>query len=108
MTAHAPGPWELGEDDRRDGIDFIQVFAPGLIVAEIYAAEVAVDRFVLTDEVRANARLIASAPELLEALKALAAVAEATTFSDQYPLECEMARSAISKASPSLDGGRDD
>lgn len=36
--------------------------------------------------------------ELLEALQALAAVAEMTTFSDQFPAECEAARAAIAKA----------
>lgn len=36
--------------------------------------------------------------ELLAALQRLAAVAEMTTFSDQYPLECELARIAIANA----------
>lgn len=39
-----------------------------------------------------------AASYLLEALKALSAVAEMTTFSDQYPAECEAARAAISRA----------
>ncbi len=50
------------------------------------------------EEALANATLYAAAPELLEALQALSAVAEMTTFSDQYPSECEMARSAILRA----------
>jgi len=36
--------------------------------------------------------------ELLEALARLLFVAEVTTFSDHYPLECEQARAAIAKA----------
>ncbi len=46
----------------------------------------------------ANARLIAAAPDLLEALQILLTVAEMTTFSDQFPQECENARAALSKA----------
>jgi hypothetical protein len=36
--------------------------------------------------------------DLLAALKALHTVAEMTTFSDQFPAECEAARAAIAKA----------
>lgn len=36
--------------------------------------------------------------EMLAALQSLSAVAEMTTFSDQYPLECEAARIAIANA----------
>jgi hypothetical protein len=32
---------------------------------------------------------------MAEALEALLTVAEATTFSDQFPRECEMARAAL-------------
>lgn len=40
----------------------------------------------------------AAAPEILEALERLLAAAEMTTFSDQFPQECENARAALSKA----------
>lgn len=46
-------------------------------------------------EQEANARLIAAAPALYEALSRLSAVAEMTTFSDSYPAECEAARAAL-------------
>ena len=48
--------------------------------------------------IEANARLIAASPCLYEALSRLLAVAEMTTFSDSYPLECEIARAALAKA----------
>lgn len=38
------------------------------------------------------------AAETLEALERLLAAAEMTTFSDQFPQECENARAALSKA----------
>lgn len=39
-----------------------------------------------------------AAPDLLEALEKLLAVAEMTTFSGQFPQECENARAALTKA----------
>ncbi len=50
-TKHTPGPWRLDPDS-------LNVFAGGL-VAQVYGA-------VHTGEKRANAGLIAAAPELLE------------------------------------------
>lgn len=41
------------------------------------------------------ADLFSAAPAILNALKALLAVAEMTTFSDQFPAECEQANLAI-------------
>lgn len=46
----------------------------------------------------ANAQLIAAAPDMAKALADLLTVAELTTFSDQYPRECEAARAALSQA----------
>ncbi len=50
------------------------------------------------EEKVANARLFSAAPDLIEALQKLSDVCEMTTFSDQYPYECELARAAITKA----------
>ena len=50
------------------------------------------------EEMEANIDLIAAAPEMLEALERLLAAADMTTFSDQFPQECENARAALSKA----------
>lgn len=41
--------------------------------------------------------LLSAIREMGEALNGILAVAEMTTFSDQYPAECERARAAIEK-----------
>lgn len=41
---------------------------------------------------------VAAAAEMEDALAALFAAAEMTTFSDQFPAECEAARTALAKA----------
>lgn|GEM_PF-5674869 len=58
------------------------------------------------DELTELALCFTAAPELLEALSSLLAVAEMTTFSDQYPAECEAARAAIAKATGTQIEGR--
>lgn len=55
MTKHTPGPWV-----NREGSYFINARAPAGVVADIRIAGC-----VITAEDRANARLIAAAPELL-------------------------------------------
>lgn len=56
------------------------------------------DEYTSKAEAVANARLMAASPDMLEALERLLAAAEMTTFSDQFPQECENARAALSKA----------
>lgn len=58
MTAHTPGPWKYGElsGDVMAGID---------TVCAMPAPEAETS---LEQEIRANARLIAAAPEMLDAL----------------------------------------
>ncbi|WP_299941135.1 hypothetical protein [uncultured Nitratireductor sp.] len=50
------------------------------------------------EEMEANIDLIAAAPDLLEALENMLRVAEMTIFFDHFPVECEIARAALSKA----------
>ena len=63
---HTPGPWILDEEQYRSGIHF-----KGTLIAVI--AGRAFDRhevaFVASPDQDCNARLIAAAPEMLEALK---------------------------------------
>lgn len=81
---HTPGPWRLSRTERyvMDG------------VAAPWVCEVTPRA-----ECRANARLIAAAPDLLEVAKAIAAAADALngTVAGAGPL-ATMARAAIAKA----------
>ena len=61
-TKHTAGGWAVDEIDSST----IQIKASGVLVAEITSASTFTR---LSEEQRANARLIAAAPELLEALK---------------------------------------
>ena len=83
---YEPAPWEVN-DQRASGwmnnAMYIGSANTGLIIARVYNDK--------GDE-EANARLIAAAPELLEALKAVVSVADRAT------VEFDMARAAIAKA----------
>ena len=71
QTKHTPGPWDIHESEGRieihpaDDIDGLRVIAD-LVFGDTLSA----------DECRANARLIAAAPDLLEALKQILPMAE--------------------------------
>ncbi len=55
MSAHTPGPWRIGT------INYADIYEPGGDVVALAIKDL--------DGTAANARLIAAAPELLEALK---------------------------------------
>lgn len=98
MTAkHTPGPWtpEFGEAYRvRAQQDGGQV----AIMMNLKGRHGLAGRR-NGDEVAANARLIAAAPELLEALKACAAVCAGETMNKRGLISAlEQARAAIAKA----------
>ena len=96
---HTPGPWDVEPKGSRHFVDG----ADGLTVAYLDRAGVR-ERA----EIEANARLIASAPELLAALEAAAELAEGTVKllrqldmeSGRIAAECVLrdARAAIAKA----------
>ena len=93
MTKHTPGPWHIG-------------MKPGPIIYGPLGEQVAVPTalFLGAEEARVNARLIAAAPELLEALKGLVSIVE-----DEYPptdfrhQEAMKAKAIIAKAEGSND-----
>ncbi len=63
MSAHTPGPWKIG---LHDGTRQALWSKDGIRIAEAFS--VPSDR---KDQIEANARLIAAAPDLLEMLEAI-------------------------------------
>lgn len=73
---HTPGPWEIiGDDEVCEGVPCIDISAGEMgtsehrPVANVCCTLDEDGDFVIVDEDRANAHLIASAPDLLEALE---------------------------------------
>jgi hypothetical protein len=71
MSAHTPGPWEIEDREERQLIwaDHAHDFVAQLSMVAEGADDDEQEKF--EAEQAANARLIAAAPELLEALKSL-------------------------------------
>lgn len=89
---HALGPWVVGEDDELNGCPFLPIMAAdGGCIAEV-VPDYSEDHPHLGESERATARLIAAAPEMLEALKRVVRVADRET--DDFIA----ARAAIAKA----------
>lgn len=120
---HTPGPWEADAEDMAQGADDIFTVsiraANGQLVGSISAFTLLSDaengvQYVTADspteaallEAKANARLIAAAPELLEALRGMLEIYGVTaadlrggTNTSSTEVECcEMAHAAIKKA----------
>jgi hypothetical protein len=90
--AFTPGPWFVSEPNDPDHTGLLIKPIPGDVVAEIDVLPNAI----------ANARLIAAAPELYEALAALVKTADmywTPCKSTQWPALDE-ARAALAKAAP--------
>lgn len=81
MSKHTPGPWKFYDDSNDGKTNRIEIVAIGKTVARIYHSVPAEDL--------PNARLIAAAPDLLEACKA--------ALSDDQPY-IEKCKAAIAKA----------
>lgn len=92
MTAkHTPGPWA----HHNTPTPFIYVNAGGLPICQIYTSTAHGQSM---GEQFANAHLIAAAPELLEALKACAAVCAGETMNKRGLISAlEQARAALAK-----------
>ena len=83
-TKHTPGPWIIGNPTEIHDVDGTRI---------VMCCQTSDD--VTDDASEANARLIAAAPELLEALKGVVRVADRAT--DEF----DAARAAIAKATGS-------
>lgn len=99
MTKHTPGPWVVHEGDE---IDIRSANPADLAQAPIYyciaeniGGHVHGENFDDYSEVEANARLIAAAPELLEALESFPGFLCGTESGDAW---IEQMRAAIAKA----------
>ena len=93
MSGHTPGPWvcQPAEDD--GSICIVGANLGGLVgAAHCWPTEIDAGG---SDRVRANARLIAAAPELLEALTAMVALLEDDGWS--WPQQLADARALIAK-----------
>lgn len=89
MSNHTPGPWHYGETD--NGFAICQ-HTPK---ADFYFAEI----IGLDDQSKSDARLIAAAPDLLEALKALIfAAGNLHPSDDSFWVAIKAADAAVAKA----------
>jgi len=91
MSAHTPGPWTARKSR---GLNSYEINAIGAYLADVWGADDPVPNGVPRKAVKANAHLIAAAPDLLAAIKALLA---ASMYRD-HPAESDMAIAAIAKA----------
>ena len=70
MSEHTPGPWNVDDSLARDGGEFgIAILAPYGRMQHVRIADMPPGE--VGDETRANATLIAAAPDLLAALRGL-------------------------------------
>lgn len=91
-TEHTPGPWAIG-DENNECCEVV-LGEKFNLVASLDRQDGNTGKFVIgRDEMLANARLIAAAPEMLAALKRLC-----DTKDDDVLLSWAAARAAISKA----------
>lgn len=100
LVKHTPGPWQVDGDRNQSEMIIRQASSHGRIAYMEFTTGYA-------DADEANARLIAAAPELLEALERLSAFAE-QMFASFAPVEqeelrpdLELAEAAIRKAKDS-------
>jgi hypothetical protein len=91
--SHTPGPWQTDQAEHDAPYQDIRIHAGKGSICRVWIDDAPVHDY--NAEQRANARLIAAAPELLEALKRL--MGETTTMQDALEA-AQQARAAIAKA----------
>lgn len=111
MSQHTPGPWKTGRDDMQSydgaGEPFTYIYHATLKDGEHLGQPLPLTIGRAEGENnKANARLIASAPDMLAALKWIVAVAYEAGFCDGAcdPVKCTwcVARDVIAKAEGAL------
>lgn len=105
MNKHTPGPWVVdGEDDIVPDVPCILIVCEGKRVCDVSSTLKDDGEFVLTDQDRANAHLIAAAPDLLEALEWTMRFVEQVRAESPLPagsgedISYKEARAALAKA----------
>ncbi len=103
MSKHTPGPWVFSKSDQYGDMRFYVAQADGAPYTPDYSDVATLIAETVNSERRyiqeANARLIAAAPELLEALTNLCGLAEKRPGSlHEYKAAVDSARAAIAKA----------
>jgi hypothetical protein len=93
MSKHTPGPWQTDQAEHDAPYQDIRIHAGKGSICCVWIDDAPLHDY--NAEQRANARLIAAAPELLEALKRL--MSETTTMQDALEA-AQQARAAIAKA----------
>jgi hypothetical protein len=100
---HTPGPWELGHE-LGEGFSIVREIAPHsgqlLVVATSGTQKKFMGHQIDRETAQANARLIAAAPELLEACKRLLIAHTANIQAQGYEFDAwsRLAEAAIAKA----------
>lgn len=90
---HSPAPWRIA------GTDIVtDFFSKEVILAGVFSGGYTRNADKDRKRQRANARLISTAPELLDALRQLLARCDDTEACDDFPNECDRARRVIAKA----------
>lgn len=99
--AHTPGPWSVDSESGNDGEAEVIVAADRTIcwTADTFTDE---EGAAITDEDRANARLIAAAPELLSCCRELLAIVEDEYANDRYPEELKSWKRTISDTAKAI------
>lgn len=90
MSAHTPGPWEVGNLDRNGQ----RVVRGEIEVCTCWHHCVGS----LEEQMEANARLIAAAPDLLAALAGIIEIGKRDLTNPKYDAYFEEARAALKKA----------
>jgi hypothetical protein len=98
MSGHTPGPWKIGGQSGNPG-EGEEISADGRLIAWTAATyDEDEDEDVVTEEDRANAKLIAAAPDLLAALRYAVTVMQDYDIDEHLSGEFEVFTDAIAKA----------
>lgn len=102
MNIHTPGPWTFSQSAQYGDTRFYVAQADGAPYTPHYSDVATLIAETVNDERKsiqeANARLIAAAPELLDALRYVVAVYDKGTCGSTVEMAFDRARAAIAKA----------